>query len=369
MKSSKWLAAWAAIVISVFAVVSLLVYDVDPFVHFHAPKTGKYYYSLNNQRSQNDGIIRHFEYDGMLVGTSMTECFKTSDAERLFGGKFVKICLSGASFEETAQNIDRAFRRNKDLKVVIRGIDMVKFFDDAHTMRTDLGVYPTYLYDENPFNDIEYLLNGDVINRSYDMKFSKTGTPGITSFDDYSNYQASSTFGINAVCPGGPTVYEPVEEAHLTDEEKEIIRKNIEMNVIRPALEHPDAEFYLFIPPYSLVWWNDTKCQGNMIRQFEANEYVAGLLTGYENIRLFSFNDRTDVTGDINNYMDLTHYAEWVNTMILEWIATGEGELTAENYSERLSREREILYDYDYASLADQPDYEDDLEAARILGY
>ena len=55
--------------------------------------------------------------------------------------------------------------------------------------------------------------------------------------------------------------------------------------------------------------------------------------------------------------------------MILEWMAAGEGELTPENYKERMEKESEILTSYDYSSLVGQTDYEDDYEAARLLGF
>ena len=64
MKAKTWLISWLIIVISVLSILSALVYKVDPFFHYHMPDTDNYYYEINNQRSQNDGIIRHFVYDG-----------------------------------------------------------------------------------------------------------------------------------------------------------------------------------------------------------------------------------------------------------------------------------------------------------------
>ena len=56
---------------------------VDPYFHYHKPLKGLYY-TLDNERSQNDGIIRHFNYDAMIIGTSMAENFKTSEMDELW---------------------------------------------------------------------------------------------------------------------------------------------------------------------------------------------------------------------------------------------------------------------------------------------
>ena len=139
------------------------VYRVDPYFHFHKPLTDRYYYELDNQRSQNDGILRSFDYDALITGTSMTENFKTSEAERLFGGKFVKVPYSGATYREINECVEKALKENPGLKTVIRGLDMVRFLDAKDLMRTDLGSYPFYLYDDDPFNDVEYLFNRDIL--------------------------------------------------------------------------------------------------------------------------------------------------------------------------------------------------------------
>ena len=89
-KSYKnWLLCMLSLaLVLMIAMASVIVY-VDPYFHYHGPQSNLYY-ELNNERSQNDGIIRHFDYDSMIIGTSMAENFKTSEAEEIFGGHFIK---------------------------------------------------------------------------------------------------------------------------------------------------------------------------------------------------------------------------------------------------------------------------------------
>ena len=91
MKSKSWLAGWFILVTVILGMVGTWVYKIDPFFHFHKPYTDVYYYNLNNQRSQNDGICKHFDYDALITGTSLTENFKTSEFDKIFGVNSVKV--------------------------------------------------------------------------------------------------------------------------------------------------------------------------------------------------------------------------------------------------------------------------------------
>lgn len=75
----KWLISFIVLQIFALLVATVMVITIDPFFHYHLPNP-KFFYPLYNQRSQNDGIEKHFSYDGMIIGTSMTENFKVSEA-------------------------------------------------------------------------------------------------------------------------------------------------------------------------------------------------------------------------------------------------------------------------------------------------
>lgn len=87
MKPQRWTAGYVCLVVIALVIIGVWVVTVDPYFHFHKPDTARFFYSLydENQRYQNDGIIKNFDYEGLITGTSMTENFKTSEAERLWG--------------------------------------------------------------------------------------------------------------------------------------------------------------------------------------------------------------------------------------------------------------------------------------------
>ena len=82
---------------------------------------------------------------------------------------------------------------------------------------------------------------------------------------------------------------------------------------------------------------------------------------------MFSFNNRLDITTDLNNYKDEFHYGGWINSLILKWIHDGTGLLTNENYQSYIEEELNNYINFSYENLYNQTDYEDDLYAAALL--
>lgn len=365
MKSKKWLAGYFCIVIVALCVIGVIVYYIDPYFHYHYPHTEKYYYELSNERYQNDGIVKHFDYDAVITGTSMTEQFKTSELDALFGTQSIKVPYSGGSYKEINDNLRTALRYQPGLKIVVRGLDMNRFLSDRDAMRYETGEYQVYLHNEIPVDDVKYLFNR---NGLIDVCYIITRgileiEPGITSFDEYVAWQ-NPVFGIQAVCPDGITFDGLTKMSrHLSDEEKHIIQENIQANVTSLAELYPNVTFYYFFTPYSVLWWADKSAE----YQIEAEQYVIELLLEHDNIRLYSFNNRTDITTDLNNYKDKNHYASWINSLMLRWMHDGEYLLTKENYMDYLKEERAFYTGFDYESLNGQEDYECDYYAAALL--
>ena len=347
------------------------IIHIDPFFHYHKPDTDKYFYSLNNQRSQNDGIVKHFDYTGLITGTSMAENFSNSEAENLWGCSFVKVPYSGGTYKEINGMIETALQYNPDLKYVIRGLDMDMFFVDKDRMRTDLGEYPTYLYDDDLLNDVHYLFNRDVFfSRVYPMMKARTETgftPGITSFDQYSNWMNGKKFGKNVLFPNGVTFKKAANQDHITGKQTITVQKNVVQNVAVLASYYPDVTFYYFFPPYSAQWWKSLVENGTIYRQIEAERRMIETILERRNIKLFSFNNRFDITTDLNNYKDSIHYGEWINSLMLQCMHDEQYMLTKDNYEAYLEEELQFYTSYDYSLINNQPDYENDLYAAVLL--
>lgn len=375
MKSKLWIVGFFICIIAPLAIVASWVIRIDPYFHYHKPNTSGYMYSLYNQRSQNDGISRNFDYEGLITGTSMTENFKTTEAESIFGCSFIKVPYSGGTYKEMNDNLKVALAHNPDLKIIIRGLDMGKFIEDKDAMREDLGKYPTYLYNENPLDDVQYIFNRDVIFKTvYGMAIANDEegfSPGITPFDAYSNWMASYTFGVNSptLFPNGiPTTNKSVTQVDLTEDEKELVIGNVRQNVVSLAEANPDVTIYYFFTPYSAAWWQGLINAGTFNKQIEAEQIEIEEILKVDNIKLYSFNNLTEITTDLNNYKDSPHYAEWVNSLMLRYMKDEKYLLTQQNYKEYLQQEKEFYWTFDYDSCFNtQEDYEQDYYSAALL--
>lgn len=375
MKSKYWIIGFFICVLTPLIMVASWVAKVDPFFHYHKPDTSKYYYSLYNQRSQNDGITRNFDYDGLLTGSSMTVNFKTSDAEDIFGGKFIKVSYFGASYKEINDNLKVGLTHNPNLKTIIRGLDMYKFASPKDIMAVELGDYPMYLYNNNPFDDVKYLFNRDVVfDTVYNMELNNDKedfSPGIDSFDYYSNCMAEYVLGINSpdlFLNGIPGTDRSVVQQPLTDEEKANLRENVKQNITSLAEEYPDVDFYYFLTPYSAAWWQTMINVGSFEKQIEAEKMVIEEVLKVNNIKLYSFNNVTEITTDLNNYKDTAHYGEWINTLMLRYMKDEKYLLTQENYKEYLQTEKDLYWNLDYdACFNNQKDYEQDYYSAALF--
>ncbi len=374
MKVKSWLRLFGLLTAAVFLFAGVFVWYVDPFFHYHAPHTERFFYPLDNERSMNDGLLRNLDYDAILTGTSLAACFKTSELDALFDVHAIKISASGASYFEINKLINTGLDTHPDTKLVIRSIDRHMLLYGAEELRNDLGEYPDYLYDRNPFNDYKYLFNADVLfTRCLGMALDAARpdfVPGMTSFDDYSNTMAEykGAFGLpnieNMFHFDLDAVGEPM---HLNEYDRREVTRKIQENVIATAEAHPDVTFYCFYPPISLGYWRDRIALGDIYAQIEAEQLAAELMLQCPNIRLFDFTGREDIISDVNQYRDLMHYGEWINSLMLKWMRGDQYRLTEENYRDFFADRLAYYLAADYKALLTQERWHCDYYAAALL--
>ena len=356
-KQKNWTGLFLTVLLGGLALVIGLAVYIDPYFHYRAPRLEQFLYKPEVQRSVNDGMVKHLSYDSVIAGSSMTECFKTSQMEGYFGGSSIKVPSKGASWFEVDGLLRVAFENNSNIKTVVRSLDMSCFEEAPRQLHYEIGPYPTHLYNEKLLDDVYYVLNRDVIygNCMQMLLGALRGeTPGLGSLDDYSAWDREIYGKTVAMRRDAP--YEYTQQQPLTEERRERVRSNVQEKVAAIAQEHPDTVFYCFLPPYSAAWWGDLRQEGQLEAQLEMEELVIRTILPCENIRLFSWNTLEEVTADLANYKDRIHYGPWVNDWMLEQMACGKGLLTEENVQAYLDAERALYMNFDYNSLFDQED-------------
>ena len=350
MKEKKWSVFFIGIYFLLLVLIGGIVYIVDPYFHYHKPLEGMAY-SVEKEAYVNDGISRNFDYNALITGTSMTLGFDTQEANELFDKEFVRLTFQGEGFRGIGESLVRAIEYNSELELVIRGVDTLWFTsaDDKYTYEE----YPTYLYDDVIWNDVKYLYNKDVLVEDVIPQIMRT-IKGVKPYEFDDTTQGGRTDG-----KGVLAAYEREEKRTTgwTESEEqyffEMLERNLDNNVFSVIEDNADVTFYLFFPPYSIVFWDQLNQGGsNRIEQAVAMERVAiEKVFQYDNVRLFSFFNNFEMVCDLHNYRDMVHYTDDVCSQILACMKNGEYEVTKENYEEYLTEIREFYCNYDYESL------------------
>jgi len=348
----KW--GLCAIVLLVFLVVgtALLTYVVDPYFHYHAPAK-EINYRLYEQQYINDGIARHFDYDAIIIGNSLSENMKTSQVDELFDCTSIKIPYSGAGYKELWRNIDRAMDYNPDVEQVFVIVDTEDAARDKDYVRyTD---YPEYLYDDSIWNDAEYLWNKDTLYRGtiYNLLMTVTGRES-TSFDEYSaKYGDTGADAITSLLKPIPEDEDIVVREYTEDDER-MVTDNVTENIVKVARKHPDTEFVLLYAPSSIVKWARYYSKGEVDYRLEANKTTTETLLEQDNIFIYGFQDELELICNLDNYQDTIHYTTEVCEYMMDRVANGKERLTSDNYKQYYENLEVFYLAYNYRELQKQ---------------
>ena len=336
-KYSLWTMGLTILALIFFAIPTVII---DPYFHYHAPINGLQY-PIDNQRYQNDGMLKHFSYDAIIAGTSMTLNFKPEEFNELFGVNSLHISFLGGSYKEINNNIMTGLEYNPDVKIVLRGLDIDLLDKDKDYMKYDH--YPEYLYDKNIFNDVNYVLNKEI----FDLNWHVLSNTGEEEQEDLppNYYSKASVLSSFERSPLSDTIME------FTREDEQRIRESICQNVTCAAEKYPEVTFYLFWTPYNICYWDGVCREGQIDYILEAERVAMEEMFQYDNIKIFTFDNNYDLVCNLDNYCDRGHYSPAINSDMLRWMRAGEYELTKENYVEHLKDMSEFYLTYDFDAI------------------
>lgn len=331
---------------------SLVVY-VDPFFHYHTPVQG-FPYLVDNQLSQNPGMAQNMDYNGCIIGSSMTVNFDTDDFKELLGYDTLKLSYSGA-YPRDDYNIlsivfdsDTHARKTQPMGAVFFAMDIPTM--TADTMETKYPL-PEHLYDNNIFNDVKYVLNKDVLFQ-YILR-PVIQRQGSDLSEIYKSWWTPEFYNINYVM----YTYEEPEKAEQVYTKEDVLpatKANLEQNIIPFVRDNPDTQFYFFFPPYSILYWHNLQQENFYEAAFAQYQYVADELLKYDNVHLFYFQTMDEVT-DLNNYADYSHYKPEINRYMVECFADGTHQIkSSADMAKELDKMRGIVEDFDFEELFSQ---------------
>lgn len=334
----RWVCGFLALVFLVLTVCAAVVYAVDPCLYYRFPQ--RWSPVFFNERYQTAGMIRHVPADTVLIGTSMAANYRCSDIQEQFGTTALRLTIPDGYLSEFDQAMSLLFREQSPSRVLF-GLDVNILTRDESGLT---GAMPNYLYNENPLDNLQYLLNKDTLYYSaYVLAMNRLGK-GETLDDSFSTDAVEWWNHIEALDHYQRPEQQPQQPGDLFLDN---VAANLSV-ITAWADKHPDTEFDVFFSPYSILFWDKTARLGQTDAVFQALTLACETLLRRPNIRLYAPLFDRDIVLDLDYYCDYIHHCGAVNRLVLERIAAGEDALTLENYREVLANWRSFVVHYDY---------------------
>lgn len=298
------------------------------------------------ERYQNPGLAKNYDYDTIIIGTSMTENFLPSVVDKALKGKTMKLSMQGSLADEQRKIAELALKTGK-VKRVLWGLDYFAFKTQDAALAQD---FPDYLYDDNWLNDYRYWFNVSV----YEMMLKdivRLRTSGANrDLEHLYNWNADGKFGAVHVVNAYRIASRQEQYFGLNEEPLEVIQRSFETNVLSLAKRYPEVEFIYFYPPYSILRqevWRRTN-EARYRNQLEMSVWMFEQLNKLPNTKVYNFQAEADWTFDLDLYKDLSHHTQDVNTWIAESIGRDDPNyrMTADNaasFGRRLEEQLDSL--------------------------
>jgi hypothetical protein len=119
-----------------------------------------------NQRFQYPALIRSGDFDSIVMGTSDARLLRPKRLEEVFGGHFANLGINAGTAWEQHRLLDLFIREVERPRFLLMAIDQVWCKETAAEEDITPRGFPDWIYDDNRFNDLLYMLNAKAIETS-----------------------------------------------------------------------------------------------------------------------------------------------------------------------------------------------------------
>lgn len=327
----------ASVILLLACVLAVVVFD--PFFQYHKPLKGLKAV-LTDKEYQCVGSLKTFDYDSVIAGSSVSENYNNGWFDQGFGCKSIKAIRSYGATADLCYLLDIAFE-HQDLKYVFYNLDPSALEADPETTYELTGC-PMYLYDDNYVNDVRYWLNKGVLMEKIPYLIANSL---MGDYDENNSYNWAQWKEFNSDMILGLYIRKPsVSEMKPRDYYEDLLRKNLDLLTDR-ITAHPETEFYIFVPPYSMLWWDNIYREGDTEAYLYNMEQAMKTLLAYENVKMFYFQNDREIITDLENYMDILHFSPEINRYICDSLIAGKRQVNSENYAEEIRSMRDLAYE------------------------
>lgn len=332
LSSAQWLRRFLALVLAVLAILAALVYLIDPYYHYRAYD---HKYKLDKIFSV-PGVVKNYDYDTIIIGSSMTQNFDMDSFRRELGQNPIKATLGGMDWPEMAALLQLA-QDAGHAETYYLCIDSSLLSSDEEEQR-----FPEYLMDDNPLNDYRYFWGYEVWMRFIPLNLAlltadKLGIALPQRFQDARSidkmgewayrYTFSKEQVLKLYANSGNGGASNVDMTAVSADPMAQCQKLLD------SLDLSQGNMVLFFPPYSALFWYDMEQAGRLEGYFEVKRYFIQQISAYSNVTIFDFQG-ADFTADLDNYMDMTHFSPQISDELVRCFANGEYRIEPEQTGE-----------------------------------
>jgi len=317
---------------AIIALLAIFIVLMNPYGNLPKLVLSEHAITDINQRFQYPSLIRSGRYDSIVIGASDARLLRPQILDEAFGGHFANLSMNAGQAWEQYRLVDLYLRQPGKPRMLLMGLDHVWCDDDAEEERTTFRGFPDWMYDDNPWNDLGYMLNQQTVEISGRRLAVATGFKP-------------------ARFPDGYEVFTPPESAY----DRAKVRNKLwgkdgphEIEAVSPPYAPTEEERASWEFP-ALPWLDDilTRFSGRMVLAFmpahvsvqpvpgsakaaraeECKARIAEMAKRHK-VSFLDFNIKSEITSKDDNYWDRLHYREPIADRIVadlaEALSTGK---------------------------------------------
>jgi hypothetical protein len=112
------------------------------------------------------------------------------------------------------------------------------------------------------------------------------------------------------------------------------MRASFDHNLLPLLRAHPETEFDLVWPPYSVLVWLDFAQRDQLDVTLQFKRYVAEVAATMPNVRVIDLQAERAITHDLERYDDIYHFDPAVNELLVDAACKGRWQVDATSVAE-----------------------------------
>ena len=320
LNCGKWFRIVAIFTLTLVCGAALCVFIFDPYYRYRWPSIYKPLYYKSYATAPR--LFRQFDFDMLMLGSSMAGNFFLSDIDKEFGCKSLKISADGASSYDLKKMFDTAVAaKGSKIKQVIYLLDIYavnkpqkRYEKFDYMYRNDYSEEYRYLFDKEALKSVYYIIKRPFRlkgTRKYQAEFNRM----FFSEHDKSRYSMAQVIKSAREC-----VADGVRAASGYPGYRNIV----ETEILSMFDCHPDIKFTVIMPPYHLYTLCLSEYFGESESFLKQKTEILSELVKRKNVRVIDLQCDPQIVCDGSYYIDVQHYSSALGKKILKWAAEGK---------------------------------------------